>query len=159
MRRPGETSSSRGRRILRAITLGSTAAAVTGLVSGVVTRFLMHVVVVVSDGTPHFDAMASGFIAFMYAALLLPGCVALAYRASRASWALFSLGVVVLLFEAVVIGSQSASFKGLSGSRQALLLAVLVVMAVAYAIHVTVAARWSRAAAAPVQMRTVLRHG
>ena len=134
---------------VRALMTGFAAAAVPGVASAVVTRLLMRVVAVLANTEPSFDPVASMSIGVIYVALLLPGCLALAYSRARWPWLLFGGGVAVLVFEAVAIGLQeTSSAHDLTAGRWIALVLVLLVMLITYVIHVAAAARWARRSSA-----------
>ena len=114
----------------------------------------MRVVAVLANTEPSFDPVASMSIGVVYVALLLPGCLALAYSRARWPWLLFGGGVAVLLFEAVGIGLQeTSSAHDLTTGRWIALIFVLLVMFLTYVVQVVAAARWARrSSAVPVHL-------
>jgi hypothetical protein len=130
----------------RATGRGVTAAVVTGLVSAVVTRMLMRVVEVATNGTPQFGWGGMVMIFLFYVLCLLPGCVALALarsaRVRRIGWVVFGAGTLLLTYTAVSIGVQETNDRVAMSAGQWLLLVVAVLaMVVVYAAQVVGAAR------------------
>jgi len=83
-------------------------------------------------------------IASIYVMALLPGCLALAYSASRWSWTLFGAGAAFLLYGAVGSGIvETPVVHDLSLGRWLALILALLLMLGAYAAQVVVAARWA----------------
>jgi hypothetical protein len=84
-----------------------------GPVAWVVTRVLMRVVEVATNGTPEFGWGGLGMISVFYILCLLPGCVALALtrsvRLRRISYGVFGVGTLLLTYSAVNIGVQETN--------------------------------------------------
>ena len=138
------------------------AAALAGLASAVLTRLLMRVVEVLTNGTPHFSLGGLVAISSFYVLCLLPGCIALAaFRgrpARRWSWALFVAGSALLGFMAVNIGVQETNdTNGMTPTRWLALAITLVAMVLIYAAQVAAAARWARGL--PLGPRSTHRRG
>lgn len=133
------------RRWVQVVTTGVAAAAVTGLVSAIITRILMRVIALMVNTDSHFSLEGSSGIALIYIALLLPGCLALAYTRTRWPWILFGAGVAVLMFEAVAIGLQeTAAANDMTVVRWFGLVLVLMLTVAVYCAHVILAARLAR---------------
>jgi hypothetical protein len=126
------------------VAAGLTAAAVTGLVSGVITRALMRVVEVLTNGTPSFDIVGSLLIPLFYVTMLAPGSVALAFKRAWWSWLLLAGGGVLLIEQATSIGIQETfDSENLTTSRWLLLLLTLLAMAATYGLQVLYTVRLS----------------
>ncbi len=127
-----------------AITDGIVAAGVAGLGSAVICRILMRLVTLTVGGEPSFTVFGSFGIAVIFIVALLPGCVALALTPRRWPWILFAAGAVLLLFEAVAIGSQEASAHTLSAGQWVGLVLLLVAFAAVFTAQLYLAARLAR---------------
>lgn len=134
-----------GHRLRRAVLHGGSAAVVGGLLSAAVTRVLMAVVAVLTGDGPEPTVVGTVGIAVFYVLVLLPGAVALAWSATRWSWALYLAGVLLLAFEAVAIGLQeTADSRDLTIGAWVLLVGVLTAMAAVYVGQVVWVARAAR---------------
>lgn len=135
----------RHRRLLGRVWTGVVAAAVPGILAGVVTRLLMRLIAHTVNDQPGFSWTGSVGIVLIYVATLLPGCVALACSRGRWPWLLFSASVVLLTFEAIAIGVQeTAAAHDMGVGRWILLLLLLTAMTATYAAQFIAAARLAR---------------
>jgi hypothetical protein len=130
---------------------GLGAAVIPGLVSTILTRALMSVVAWILGRQPTFSLGPILAIAVVYIVLLLPGCLALAYRRAVWSWLIFGAGGALLLSQAVDIGREEASgVQYLPGWRWFALVVVLFFMLATYTAQIFSAARWATRAARSV---------
>jgi len=123
---------------------GLAAAAVPGLLSALVTRALMRAVAWVTGDVQGPELEGLLVIVLVYVLALLPGCLALAYSASRWSWTLFGAGAAFLLYAAVGSGIvETPVIHDLSPGRWLVLILALLLMLAAYGAQVVVAASWA----------------
>jgi hypothetical protein len=131
-------------RRMNPVAAGLTAAAFTGLVSGVITRALMRVVKVLINGTPGFDLAGSLFIPVFYVIMLAPGAVALAFKRAWWSWLLLAGGAVLLIEQAITIGIlETLDSENMTTLRWVLLVLTLLAMAATYGLQVLYTVRLS----------------
>ena len=124
---------------------GLTAAAVPGAVSAVITRILMRAVSAVVGGEPSFSLEGSAGIVVVYIAVLLPGCIALAWSRAWWPWLLFVAGATALMALAFGIGlDETAAAQGMTPVRSVLLVLVALGMLATYAAQFALAAYWAR---------------
>lgn len=110
----------------------------------------MRAVSAVANTEPGFSLLGSLGIVVVYTALLLPGCLALAWSRARWPWILFVGGAGVLMLGAFSIGQEeTAASHGMAPVRWVLLALVLFGMLATYAAHFVVAASWAREGTAP----------
>ena len=94
-----------GRRLLRAVLAGGTAALLWGLAAALVFRLLMRAVAEVTSTATTFSLTGTAFIAVFFVLLALPGAIALAYSRRRWPWLVLGTGLGLLAVQAVGIGS------------------------------------------------------
>ncbi|MGY1725154.1 hypothetical protein [Blastococcus sp. SYSU DS0533] len=135
-----------GRRMLRALAVGTAAAVLGGAVGAVLTRGLMRLVALVAGGDTAFSWSGLAFIAIFYIVFLAPGAVALAWRRSRWSLAVLVLGAVAISVQAAGIAQSDLEGVGPLGvGRWTALTVLFVAMAAVYALQAVLVHRLVRA--------------
>jgi hypothetical protein len=142
-----------GRRFLRALSRGTGAALVGGLVGAVLTRTLMRVIMIVAGGPTTFTWSGLAFIATFYVVFLTPGAVALAWSRDRWPLFVFGAGALAIPVQATGIATTDLGAVGPLGAGQWVGLSVLFLgMAAVYALQARIAYRLARPAGSGTQV-------
>jgi hypothetical protein len=134
-----------GQRLVRGVARGIAAAVLGGLVGTAITRGLMRLIMLVAGGNPAFTWTGLAFIALFYVVFLTPGAIALAW--SRARWPLFVFGAGAIAIPVQAAGIAQTDLEAVgpfSTGQWAVLVALFVAMAAAYALQAAVVYRVAR---------------
>ena len=96
-----------GRRLLKAVPAGGTAALLWGLAAALVCRLLMRAIAEVTSTAPGFSPGGTAFNAIFFIVLALPGAIAVPYSRSRWPWLVLGTGLGLLAVQAVGIGAEA----------------------------------------------------
>jgi hypothetical protein len=92
--------------VVRKVAGALVAAAVAGLVIGVVARALMRLVTLAADGDAGFTWDGTASICLIYAAAMVPGALLTAFMVHPARWSLPIAGSLFLCLPAVGVASE-----------------------------------------------------
>ena len=119
-----------GRRLLKAVPAGGTAALLWGLAAALVCRLLMRAIAEVTSTAPAFSPGGTAFNAIFFIVLALPGAIAVPYSRSRWPWLVLGTGLGLLAVQAVGIGAGDlGGTHHLTTGDWVLLTAIFVAMA------------------------------